>query len=631
MLLELQISDFAIIEHLHLRLDRGLTVLTGETGAGKSIIIDALGTLRGEKVSPVVVRVGCARARVEGVFSLEDCPDLVPVVQGYGLWDEEGEQLIITRDISAESGRSVARINGRAVNIGALRDIGGRLVDIHGQHEGLSIFNTRTHLDILDRYGGLMERREQVGDGTARLRAIREELAELRRDEARRTERIEELRFLLEDVQAARVRPDEEQELIRERSVLQNASRIAELVQSAYTALRGGSESGPYAPRPVTETMAGVVSDLEDLARLDPSAGPLSEQATDLHYHLEDLGVNLRAYHDRFDFDPHRLEEIEDRLFLIRDLQRKHGGDIPSLLERAERAEAEIERLQHRNEYIAELEQREAALLTELGALAGELSRCRRATAESLSQAVEGAMGDLSMPYIKFAVHFAHEEDPQGVPVAVDVAVDADSRSAGRERPDTAGNEGARLRPPNPACRYRVTSTGMDRVEFLISPNPGEPLKPLVRIASGGESSRLLLALKSILSHVDMVPTLIFDEVDVGVGGRAGQVIGMKLWAMSEAHQVICITHLPQVAAFAETHYAISKVVEPSHRGDLQTRTRLRHLSFDERVYELAAMLDGTPEHEHSRASARTMIERAQAMKSGASYRAATNTTEYLV
>ncbi len=643
MLLELQISDFAIIEHLHLRLDRGLTVLTGETGAGKSIIIDALGTLRGEKVPASMVRAGCARARVEGVFSLEDCPDLMAIVQEHGLWDEEGEQLIITRDISAESGRSVARINGRAVNIGVLRDIGGRLVDIHGQHEGLSIFNTRTHLDILDRYGGLLELGQEGGGWTALLRELRGDRANLRRDEARRTERIEELRFLLEDVQAANLRPDEEQELIQERSVLQNASRIAELVQSASTALRGSSEGGPapFAPRPVAETMAGVVSDLEDLAHLDPSAAALSEQAADLFYHLEDLGVNLRAYHDRFDFEPHRLEEIEERLFLIRDLQRKYRGNVAALLEQAEQAGAEIERLQHSNEYIAEMEQREARLLTELGSLAGELSRRRRATGESLAQAVEGAMGDLSMPYIKFEVSIAHEEDPQGVPVAAGASSGPSPGSGplpephqGANKPPDAAAAGTRKtdrRSPSSPRRYRVTSTGMDRVEFLISPNPGEPLKPLVRIASGGESSRLLLALKSILSHVDMVPTLIFDEVDVGVGGRAGQVIGMKLWGMSEAHQVICITHLPQVAAFAETHYAISKVVEASHSGDLQTRTRLRNLSLDERVSELAAMLDGTPELEHSRASARTMIERAKTMKSGASYRAATNTTEYLV
>ncbi len=587
MLLELQISDFAIIERLNLRLEYGFNVLTGETGAGKSIIIDALGTLRGEKTDPSFVRAGSNRARVEGIFDLSDCLHVIPILQEYGLWDEEDDQqVILTREISAESGRSVARINGRAVNTSVLRDIGGRLVDIHGQHEGLSLFNTRTHLDMLDSYGELHALREQVAELYTRLRQVRDELSTLRRDEARRTERLAELRYLLEDVGAAKLRIGEEEELLRERAILQNAVRITELVARTYAALYKGDESGRYPLKPMIETIATVAADLSELARMDPSVEALSTHANDLQYQLEDLAVAVRAYRDQLDFDPTRLDEIEDRLTIIRDMQRKYGGDVAQILERAARAETEIERLTNSAEHIAELAERESSLLAECGVCAGELSRRRRATGDALARQIEAAMSDLAMPHVRFAVRIEQADDPQGVPVeGLDPAARGSVRHLAFDR------------------------TGVDQVEFLISPNPGEPLKPLARIASGGESARLLLALKSILSRVDVVPTLVFDEIDVGVGGRAGQVVGQKLWAITTAHQVICISHLPQVAAFADAHFAISKEFSSD-----RTRTKVRLLTNDERVDELAAMLDGTPS-EHSRANAREIIERASGWK----------------
>ncbi len=588
MLLELQISDFAIIDRLHLRLGEGFNVLTGETGAGKSIIIDALGTLRGEKADVSFVRAGSPRARVEGVFSLDDCPGVLPLLQEYGLLEDDDGQLILAREISAETGRSVARVNGRAVSTSVLRELGSRLIDIHGQHEGLSLFNTRTHLDMLDRFGELLPLREQVGELVGRLRAIREELAELRRNEARRQERIEELRFLLEDVQAAKLRPDEEEELLRERQVVQNAARIVELASDAYAALYEGREGGRGPGKPVVELMAAVAGNLEELARLDPTVAQIAAQASELHYQLEDLATALRGYRLGLDIDPARIDEIEDRLTVLRDLQRRYHADIPAIIARAASAEAEIERLAHSSEHIAALEQQEEAVLAELGALAGELSRRRRAVGDELARLIEGAMSDLAMPNVRFFVSIEHEEDPQGVPLADDRSGDGAS-SAVR--------------------RLAFDKSGIDRVEFLIAPNPGEPLKPLAKIASGGESARLLLALKSILSRVDEVATLIFDEIDVGVGGRAGQVVGQKLWAITENHQVICITHLPQVAAFADAHYHIAKEFSAD-----RTRTSVRRLDELQRVEELAAMLDGTPS-EHSRANAREIMERASGWK----------------
>ncbi len=598
MLLELQISDFAIIEYLHLRLEAGLTVLTGETGAGKSIIIDALGTLRGEKVPASFVRAGCERARIEGIFSLSDSPHLLPLLQEYGLWNEEDEQLILAREINAGSGRSTARINGRAVNASILRDIGGRLIDIHGQHEGVSLFNSRSHLDILDRYGGLLPLREEVSTLVTRLRRVRDEISEMRRNESQRSERIAELQMLLDDVAESHLRPEEEDELLQERSVLQNGVRIAELVSSAYAILYKSDEGERYPHRPIVEAMAIVADELNELARLDPATQGLAEQATESQYMLEDLATNLRAYRDAGDFDPHRLEAIEDRLTTINTMKRKYGGNIAQILEWAATAEEEMERLDQSSEHVTSLAEQEQTLLHDLGNQAGELSRQRREAGDNLARAIEVAMQDLAMPHVQFSVNMTQVENLAGVPI---------------------------IPPPQPKERttdqdiptYQISATGIDRVEFLLSPNPGEPLKPLVHIASGGESSRLLLAIKSILSQVDTTPTLIFDEIEVGVGGRTGQIIGEKIWAMTGDHQVLCITHLPQVAAFADTHYIVHKEIAPDDAAGadtLTTHTSVHILTHEQQIEELATMLDHTLS-DYSRATAREMIERAHASK----------------
>ena len=606
MLLELNISDFAIIDRLSLHLSDGFNVLTGETGAGKSIIIDALGTLRGDRTDPSFIRAGAERARVEGVFSAADCPGVLPILDDYGLRDDEDDTIILSRELAP--GRSVARINGRAVSAAVLRDVGARLVDIHGQHEGLALFNVRTHLDMLDRYGGLLPLREQVAAKVAELRQVRQELADLRAAAARRHERIDELRLLLEDVAAARLRPGEEEELLQERALVQNGARITELVATAYALLYAGDESARRPPTPVVEAMGRVAGALAELAKIDPSAVQHAGHAAELLYGLEDLAASLRVYRDSLEFDPARLDAIEERLALIRDLQRKYRGSIADILARAAAAEAEIERLTHSDEHMAELEAQEERLKRDLGAIAGRLSRERRRVGDELAAAVEDAMRDLAMPNVRFSVSIEQAEDPEGVPL--DARPDMETQQGGgREAKGDAGP----APPPLRALRARHVAfdrTGIDKVEFLLSPNPGEPLKPLARIASGGESARLLLALKSILSRVDDVPTLVFDEVDVGVGGRAGQVVGEKLWGISMRHQVICITHLPQVAAFGDAHYAIAKRFD-----DNRTRTTVTRLVAAERVEERAAMLDGTPVSEHSRRSAEEMLERARAHK----------------
>ncbi len=583
MLQELTIRDFAIIDRLSISFDNGFNVLTGETGAGKSIIIDALGTLRGERPDPSFVRAGSTLARVEGIFSFDDCPDLAPLLDEYGLRDDGDDQLIVTREINAQSGRSVARINGRAVNNAVLREIGGRLVDIHGQHEGVSLFNTRTHLEIVDRFGNLLPLRAEVAELVEQLREVRGRLDELRRSELRRQDRIDELRYQIDEIEAARLRVGEEAELARERTLLQNSARVTELVSSAYAALAAGDEAGSGAQSAI-DLLGQAVAAIADLARLDTAADALLEQANDVLFRIEDLAATLREYRDALEFDPGRMQEIEERFLMLRSLQRKYGVETAAeLLRSVEQAGTELEQLEHSAEYLADLEQQEAALLRSLGTKAGELSRQRRATGEQLSRRIEQSMADLAMPQVKFDLQIEHAPDARGVVVA------------------SENGNGARV-----AC----DKSGVDRVEFMIAPNPGEPLKPLARIASGGESARLLLAMKSILSSVDDVPALVFDEVDVGVGGRAGGVVGEKLWSMTGNHQVICITHLPQVAAFGDAHFTIRKLVEQG-----RTRSTVTPLGWDDRVDEIAEMLDGTPISPASRSTAKTMLNRATTFK----------------
>lgn len=586
MLLELNIRDFAIIDRLSLALDAGFNVLTGETGAGKSIIIDALGTLRGDKPDPTFVRAGCQIARIEGVFSLDDCTEIIPVLEEYGLLDEADDQVIVAREINAATGRSVARINGRAVNSAILREVGGRLVDIHGQHEGVSLFNIRTHLDILDRFGNLMPLRMQVGELVDQLRNARQQLDDLRRSELRRQDRIDELRYQIEEIKTADLRVGEEEELVRERTLLQNAAKITTLVNAAYSALAEGDD-GTRGTSSVIDMLGTVVGTIDELARLDSSIAPTLEQANDVLFRLEDLSAAVRDYRDNLDFDPGRMEEIEERFLLLRSLQRKYGGTIEELLAGLEAARVELDRLENSTAYLADLEKQEAKLLKQLGQLAGELSHKRRAIGNDLSHRIEQSMADLAMPHVKFDVKIEHVPDARGVAIGAD---ESDHNGHG--------------------ARIAFDKTGVDRVEFMISPNPGEPLKPLARIASGGESARLLLAMKSILSLVDVVPALVFDEVDVGVGGRAGGVVGEKLWGMTTNHQVICITHLPQVAAFGDAHYTIRKQVEAG-----RTRSSVTPLGWDDRIDEVAEMLDGVPISEASRQSAKTMLERAATFK----------------
>jgi DNA repair protein RecN (Recombination protein N) len=548
MLVELDIRDFAIIDHLRLRLTPGFNVLTGETGAGKSIIVDAVSQLLGERADTADIRAGCQRALVEGVFEPGPAAArLQPAMAGYGI--EPEAVLVLSREI-AGGGRSLARVNGRAVPVKALSDIGQRLVDIHGQSENASLKREAEHIELLDRYAGLEEPRCELAEQVGHAVALARELAARQQDEALLARRAERLAFEVEEIGAAKPAVAEEEALLAERIRLANAERLAVLADGAYGALRGGGahETG------ATDLLAMALKSLEALAQIDPALAPLHEALLAHSEQLSEAARRLLEYRDRLEFDPHRLEAVEERLAVMADLKRKYGPDIAAVIAHGEQAAAELEQISHSEEHIAELTTRHAAALAQIGELAADLSARRHEAAEQLARAVEAELAALGMPGSRFDVALERQPEAAGVPV---------------------GGE-----------RYAFDATGIDRVAFLVSTNPGEPPRPLVRVASGGETARLMLALKSILSAADDIPTLIFDEIDAGIGGRVGTVVGEKLWGLADRHQVLCVTHLPQVASYGDTHYHVRKRL-----ADGRTATEVRHVDGEERVAELTAML----------------------------------------
>jgi DNA repair protein RecN (Recombination protein N) len=581
LLSELIITNFAIIEKLRLSFVLGFNVLTGETGAGKSIIIDAVSALLGGRVGAELVRAGANRAQVEGLFLLESHVQvaLESLIQENGLEGDDDEMLILTREIRA-TGRTIARVNGRTVTVGLLREIGQQLVDIHGQSEHLSLLRTREHLGLLDRYAGLVSRRQAMAEKVHELRQVRQELALLLQDERELARRADLLAYQVEEIAAARLEIGEEEELIQERARLTNVERIATLISEATQLLYEGTEG----QLSVADLLGNVYRNLADLAGIDASLETHRQTAEALAVQAEDLARDLRAYLEEIEFRPDRLQEVEERLDLIYRLKRKYGDSIAEVLAFAERAARELETITHSEERVEELGTREEELLREIGSLAAELSRQRREAAGNLSVAIESELDDLQMAHTHFAVSFEQTTDPEGAFV---------------------GDQ-----------RLAFDATGVDRIEFLIAPNPGEPLKPLARIASGGETSRLMLALKTVLSHADETPTLIFDEIDQGIGGRVGGTVGRKLWGLTASdattpsgHQVLCITHLPQLAGFGDVHFRVQKEM-----SDKRTTTAVQPVVGQERVEELAHMLGSVTDS--TRQSAREILEQVAHVKS---------------
>ena len=577
MLLELSITDFAIIERSSIHFVEGLNVLTGETGAGKSILLDALGAVLGQRVSSDMVRSGAKLARIEAIFDVNEdaLPRVRPVVDELGITLEDDGSIIVTREILA-NGRSSARINGRLVTVATLSAVGSVLVDIHGQSDHLAILKTTEQRLMLDSYAGLGTLRVEVVGLVRRWREIRRRIAELSSDSREREQRLDLLRFKIDEIESAALMPAEDESLQQEREVLQNADRLRQDAMLAMAAI-SGDDSAADVPT-ASSLLRAVEHSLLDLAAVDRNSVSLSERATELVVLAEDLARDLAIYLDSVQLDPQRLEDVEDRLSLIQSLKRKYGATITQILEFAEDAQHELEQLTGEGFDIESLREDEERLRVELVGRSLQLSDSRRTAANDLAIKVEQSIAELRMGRSAFAIEVRHREDAAGLDI---------------------GGE-----------TVHVDESGIDDIEFLIAADVGEPLRSLARIASGGETARIMLALKSILSEVDSTPTLVFDEIDVGVGGRSGQVVGEKLWSLTNAHQVIVVTHLPQIAAFANHHLRIAK-----YERNARIVSTVDEIRDDERIEELAAMLDGTPVNPASRANAEEMVRRSMALQ----------------
>ncbi|HZY41548.1 MAG TPA: DNA repair protein RecN [Anaerolineae bacterium] len=550
MLAELTITDFAIIDRLRINLAAGFNVLTGETGAGKSIIIDAVGLLLGARPEATSVRAGSDRALIEGVFELPISTELRELLEANELLnDEEPDRLWVAREIRS-GGRSTARVNGRAVPASMLREIGERLIDIHGQSEHLSLLRPKEHVNLLDRYAGTWETREQLAHLVGHWREVRKELGELLKSEAELARRADMLKFQIDEIRAAKLKPGEDDELLLEQKRLANAEALAQFADEAYAALYEGDGETPAA----LDALAQAHKALTGLARIDPKFAEHVTTLTSVVAQVDDLAREAKHYREAIQYSPRRLNAVEERLDLIKRLKRKYGAAIGEVLAFGERAAKELDGLEHAGERIDVLRREEDRLLHEIGRAGTDLSAVRQAAAEKLSQAIEVELNDLRMAGARFGVDLKREADPNGA-------------YAGAER-------------------VAFDGTGLDRVEFLIAPNVGEGLKPLVKIASGGETARLMLALKTVLSRADQTPTLIFDEIDQGIGGRVGSTVGQKLWGLSQHHQVLCVTHLPQLAGFGDEHFKVDKLVDGA-----RTITHVAALDHTARVQELAQML----------------------------------------
>jgi len=565
MLLQLNIQNIALIDEVSIELENGLNILTGETGAGKSIIIDSINAVLGDRVSKEVIRTGSEKAIVEAVFKV-DAEQVEEILREMGMEPEEDGTLILSRELT-QSGRNTCRINGKMVAASYLKALGERLVDLHGQHDNQSLLKTDNHIELLDSFGGeaIKSIKQEYLSLLDQYKQTKNELKALSGDPGERERKIDLLRFQVDEIKSANLKDDEEEKLNKHKTMLANSQKISASLSEAYNLLHSGESYGKGALDLLNEALAG----LSTIVNLDESYDEMHRQLQDFIYQIEDLADNIRKHFEAVEYNPALLEETEERLDLIFRLKRKYGASIPEIHQYCRSAEKQLEELEKSEELTAALSGRLAELEKQLYELSCKLNAERKKIASILEERVALQLDDLEMKKAKFKV---------------DIQFDSDGR--------------------------KYSANGLDKVEFLISANAGEPLKPLARIASGGEMSRIMLALKTILAEVDKIPTMIFDEIDIGISGKAAQKVGEKLAYISRGHQVICVTHLAQIASMADHHYLIEKISE-----DNSTRTTVNKLNIDERIKEIARLIGGGESSETSLKYAEEMINNAKNIK----------------
>jgi DNA repair protein RecN (Recombination protein N) len=575
MLKEIAIHNFAIIDELELTFSDGFNAFTGETGAGKSIILDAVSMVLGGKSDPTFVRDGSGRAVIEAVFSCGDYKEVIrEILLREDLLDEtDFEELIMTREIRAE-GRSIARINGHNVSLSVMHEIGEYFVDIHGQSEHLSLLNPRNHIHILDRFAMNQDLLKVYHEKLKKLQTVQRQLKSLRVGEEESLRQKDMLTFQINEIESAKISENEEVDLIKERDRLGNIENLSKYIRQSIQYLEGNNTEIPG----IIDLLGLLTKSFENLVKNDSDIQTVSDTVFSISEQANEIYDFLQHYQDRLEFNPHRLEQIEERLMIINGLKRKYGGSIPNVLSFALKEKEKLSHLENSEEEIENLVEQEKQLLNELSLIACQLSEKRIASARKVSQDVEKELGDLHMANAKFQVSMTTREDENGL-----------LNSSGQ--------------------RFVFNENGFDEVEFLIAPNPGEGLKPLSKIASGGETSRLMLALKNSLASADAIPTLVFDEIDQGIGGRIGSIVGEKIWNISRNHQVLCITHLPQLAAFFDVHFHVSKEVING-----RTRTIVQRMDRESSIHEMASLLGS--DSEENILAAEAMLKDAEPRKS---------------
>lgn len=564
MLKELAIRQFAIIDELHIDFDQGFHVLTGETGAGKSILIDALGLIMGGRASSEFVRHGAKKAEIEAIFELEAKHPLWQQLEEWGITDEEGD-LFIRRDISS-NGKSTCRINGRLVTVAMLRQIGTKLLNICGQHEHQSLLHIDEHLTWLDQFAGeeVRQLRKQYQEKYDRFRQVEKEIRELTQKEETIEQQLDYYQYQNNEIAAASLTEGEEEELTQEKERLTHMEKLMSHTHLAYDLLEGEEKGLDFLRQAVTE--------VEAIAQIDPSMASMAETIQSAYYQLEEASRQLSMYRDTLEFEPERLNEVQERLYLIEQLKRKYGNSIPEILKYQQKIQQTLEHLQSLDTSMDQLTAERDQLFEECQQLADELTKLRRKAAQRLEAEVEKELRELNMGSTVFHVAFfptKYREVPLG-------------------------------------------ENGQDLIEFQIAPNPGEPLKSLSKIASGGELSRIMLALECIFSDLHPVQTIVFDEIDTGVSGRTAQAIAERIALLAEKNQILCVTHLPQVACMADRHYLIYK-----EAVDDQTKAYVKKLDRESRTLELARMLGGVEVTEKTKQHAEEMLQLATKIKHG--------------
>lgn len=559
MLHELRIKNFAIIDELNLSFEKGLNILTGETGAGKSIIIGAVGLLLGDRVTADVIRSQSETASVEAIFDISDDDRLKQVVADMG-FPAEDDEFIIRRLIS-RSGKNRAFINGRAATLYNLGTVSERLINICGQHEHQIILNTDNHLDILDEFGNLLSERDSYFVLYSEYQRLKEKIDALHQLRSRREEKTEWLKFQLQEIQEINPQPHEDITLNDEKKVLVNFQKISDGLQHAYDLLYGDRDS-------IISKLKEVQNQVKEIKKIDVHFNLSDSDIEEAFITLQDAALILRDYGKSLCFDAVRLAAIDERLELINKLKRKHGGSLERVLSKKQEIEEELRMASAVEEELEKVEAERKIIIEKLKQSAERLSALRKKAAKKLQESVEIEIHALNMPHASFDVHFR----------------DTDSV-------DSYGSQ------------------GMDNVEFYLAANQGEDAKPLNRIASGGELSRIILALKNVLSRTGSVSTMVFDEVDNGIGGAVAEIVGRKLKEVSVNHQVICITHLPQIACYADKHMYVSKKTMGG-----RTVTAVEEIEGESQIEEISRMLGGVEVTKTTRDHAREMIANARSL-----------------